>query len=119
MNDTTLASLREKLEEIRFAMVGDVKEKYKAKMDNPNEQVADIADNAAQSYDRQLMMGFSEHEWKKLRLVEGALENMDNGQYGICLECKESIPEARLNIIPFAVHCIDCLESIEKNNNQI
>ena len=119
MNDAVLASLRAKLEEIRFTMIGDVKEKYKTKMDNLNEQVADIADDAAQSYNRQLMMEFGEHGWKKLRLVEEALENMDNGQYGICLECKESIPEARLNIIPFAVHCIDCLESIETNNNQI
>jgi len=119
MNDAALASLRAKLEEIRFTMIGDVKEKYKTKMDNLNEQVADIADDAAQSYNRQLMMEFGEHGWKKLRLVEEALKNMDNGQYGICSECKKSIPEVRLNIIPFTVHCIDCLEAIEKKSNKL
>ena len=119
MNDAALASLRVKLEEIRFTMIGDVKEKYKTKMDNLNEQVADIADNAAQSYNRQLMMEFGEHEWEKLRLVEEALENMGNGQYGICSECKKSIPEVRLNIIPFTVHCIDCLGAIEKKSNKL
>ena len=119
MNDTTLALLRAKLEEMRFIMIGDVKEKCKTKIDNPNEQVADIADDAAQSYNRQLMMEFGENEWKKLRLVEEALENMGNGQYGICSECKKSIPEVRLNIIPFTVHCIDCLGAIEKKSNKL
>ena len=50
MNEATLASFRAELEKIRFAMIGDVKGKYKAKKDGLNEQVADIIDGAAQSY---------------------------------------------------------------------
>ena len=87
MHKTTLASFREKLEQIRFTMIGDVRGKYKNKKDDLNGQVADIADAAAQSYNRQLMMGFGEQEWKKLRLVEEAIEKMDDGQYGICPKC--------------------------------
>ena len=76
--------------------------------------MADFADDAAQSYNRQLMMEFGEQEWKKLRLVEEAIKKMDDGQYGICSECEDPIPEARLKVIPFAAYCIDCLEAIEK-----
>ena len=65
MNETTLASLRAKLEEIRTALMGEVKNNIQSKKDKPNEQVADIADDAAQSYDRQLMMEIGEQEWKK------------------------------------------------------
>jgi DnaK suppressor protein len=117
MNGTTLASFRAILEEIRSTMIGDVKDKYKTKKDDPSEQMADIADDAAQSYNQQLIMEFGEQEWKKLRLVEEAIEKMDDGQYGVCSECKEPIPEARLKLIPFTAYCVECLEAIEKKNS--
>ena len=102
------------MEEIRFAIVGEVQEKYKSPQDRLTEQVANIADDAVQSYERQLMMGLGEKEFKKLRLVEEAIEKLDEGQYGICLECEELISEERLTVMPFASHCVDCLEIIEK-----
>ena len=119
MNETKLASFRAKLEEIRFSIVGEVQEKYKSKKDNLNEPVADIAEDAVQSYDRQLMMGLGEQELRKLRLVEEAITKVDGGQYGVCLECERLIPEERLTVIPFASHCVDCLESIEKKNTGV
>ena len=119
MNETKIASFRTKLEEIRFAIVGEVQEKYKSPQDRLTEQVANIADDAVQSYERQLMMGLGEKEFEKLRLVEEAIEKLDEGQYGICLECEELISEERLTVIPFASHCVDCLEIIEKKNTWI
>ena len=116
MNETKIASFRTKLEEIRFAIGGEVQEKYKSPQDHLTEQVTDIADDAVQSYERQLMMGLGEKEFEKLRLVEEAIEKLDEGQYGICLECEELISEERLTVIPFASHCVDCLEIIEKKN---
>ena len=119
MNETKLASFRTKLEEIRFSITGEVRGKYKSPQDHLTEQVADIADDAVQSYDRQLMMGLGEKEFGKLRLVEKAIEKLDEGQYGICLECAELISEERLTVIPLASHCVDCLEIIEKKNTGI
>ncbi len=119
MNETKIASFRTKLEEIRFAIVGEVQEKYKSPQDRLTEQVANIADDAVQSYERQLMMGLGEKEFEKLRLVEEAIEKLDEGQYGICLECEELISEERLTVIPFASYCVDCLELIEKKNTVI
>ena len=116
MNETKLASFRTKLDEIRFSITGEVRGKYKSPQDHLTEQVADIADDAVQSYDRQLMMGLGEKEFEKMRLVEEAIEKLDEGQYGICLECEELISEERLTVIPFASHCVDCLEIIEKKN---
>ena len=116
MNETNLASFRTKLEEIRFAITGEVQGKYKSPKDHLTGQVADIADDAVQSYEHQLMMGLGEKEFEKLRLVEEAIEKLDEGQYGICLECEELISEERLTVIPFASYCVDCLRIIEKKN---
>jgi len=114
MNETKLASFRAKLEESRFALIGEVREKYKSKKDDFNKQAADIVDDAVQSYDRQLMMGLGEKELRKLKLVEEAIKKINTGQYGKCLECEELIPEVRLTVIPYALYCVDCLETIEK-----
>ena len=119
MNETKLASFRAKLEEIRFAIAGEVHEKYKSPKDHLTEQAADIADDAVQSYDRQLMMGLGEKEFGKLRIVEEAIGKLNEGQYGICLDCEELISEERLAVIPFTSHCVDCLEIIEKKNTGI
>ena len=119
MNETKIASFRTKLEEIRFSIAGEVQEKYKSPQDHLTEQIADIADDAVQSYEHQLMMGLGEKEFEKLRLVEEAIEKLDEGQYGICLECEELISEERLTVIPFASQCVDCLEAIENKNTGI
>ena len=119
MDETKLASFRAILEEIRFAITGEAQEKYKPKKDHLNESVADITEDAVQSYDRQLIMGLGEKELRKLRLVEEAITKVDDGQYGVCLECERLIPEERLTVIPFASHCVDCLESIEKKNTGV
>ena len=107
------------MEEIRFAIVGEVQEKYKFPKDHLTEQVTDIADDAVQSYDRQLVIGLGEKDLKKLRLVEEAIERLDNGEYGVCSDCGALIPEGRLKVVPFASHCVDCLEKIEKKNTGI
>jgi DnaK suppressor protein len=51
--------------------------------------------------------------------VEEAIGKLDEGQYGICLDCEELISEERLAVIPFTSHCVDCLEIIEKKNTGI
>jgi DnaK suppressor protein len=40
---------------------------------------------------------------------------MENGGYGICKLCEKSIPEARLKVVPFAQHCVACLNAIEQD----
>ena len=115
MDETKLASFRAKLEEIRFAITGGAQEKYKSKKEHLSEQVADITDDAIQSFDRQLVMELGEKELKKLRLVEEAIVKINDGQYGVCSKCEELIPEKRLTVVPFASHCVDCLAALEKD----
>lgn len=114
MNEKKLASFRAKLGEIRFALVGDVEKNFKSRKNESDGPVADITDDAAQSYSRQFMSELGEQEWQKLCMVEEALEKIDQGQYGICSKCEKPIPEARLNVIPFTEHCVECLNIIEQ-----
>jgi len=119
MNKTILYSFRERLEDIRLAIIEELTEQYKSSKDNLNEQAADITDDAAQSYDQQFKVNFGEKDGDKLRLVEEAIEKIKNGSYGVCSECEDPIPERRLELVPFTEHCVNCLETLENNKKRL
>jgi DnaK suppressor protein len=49
-----------------------------------------------------------------LTLVNNALERLANGTYGLCLECKQPIPPARLDALPWAERDVRCEAELEK-----
>ena len=44
----------------------------------------------------------------ELRRVEAALQRVEEGEYGYCVECGEAIDPKRLEIDPAAPRCRDC-----------
>ncbi|HNU53987.1 MAG TPA: TraR/DksA C4-type zinc finger protein [Candidatus Syntrophosphaera sp.] len=54
-----------------------------------------------------------EKEREKIRLLNDALRKIYEGFFGICEMCGENIKESRLEIIPYAKFCIDCMEKME------
>ncbi len=44
----------------------------------------------------------------QIALVDRAMARLDDGEYGICQVCGEPIPEARLEVIPWAETCVAC-----------
>lgn len=43
--------------------------------------------------------------------IDNALQRIDLGSYGVCATCGEPIPDARLEVMPYAVKCVNCAES--------
>ena len=54
-------------------------------------------------------------EAAELRRTEAleALARMDNGSYGVCVDCGKQIPEARLEFRPEAARCVEDQEKFE------
>ncbi len=48
--------------------------------------------------------------------VQQALERIDNGTYGKCVDCGQPIPEKRLEAIPWAARDVKCEEKLEQRN---
>lgn len=40
--------------------------------------------------------------------VKAALERINDGTFGTCIDCGKDIPEKRLLILPFAKRCVSC-----------
>ena len=116
MKKNKLKQFEKLLQNTRTEIVGDVEKNSLNDKENEVEHMADISDDAARSYDRKLQGDLEEQEWAKLKQVETALEKIKQDEYGICEQCEKEIPEARLEIMPYAEFCIQCLSEIEKND---
>ncbi len=51
-----------------------------------------------------------------LALIEGALERVEEGVYGLCAECQCKIPKTRLKAIPYTPYCVKCASELEEDN---
>ena len=47
----------------------------------------------------------------ELRAIEAALKRIESGSFGLCAKCGETISEERLNAVPHAALCMDCIRA--------
>ena len=66
-----------------------------------------IADIGSDASGMELMLGLASNQQKLLQQVNDALERIEKGTYGLCLECGKPIPQARLEAIPEAELCLN------------
>ena len=56
-----------------------------------------------------------QHQQNMKISVEEALDRIDKGVYGKCLDCEKEIPEERLLVRPDAKFCIECADELVPN----
>jgi DnaK suppressor protein len=78
------------------------------------ESAQDIADRAANSYNKEFLFSQSNNERQLLQMVDSALVRMREGTFGQCISCGEEINSKRLEAVPWTRHCIECQEKLEK-----
>lgn len=49
------------------------------------------------------------------REIRAALKRIDQGAYGICLNCEAEITARRLEALPWAAYCVSCQEAAERD----
>lgn len=74
----------------------------------------DSADIAALDREQQLGLSLRERTRNMRKLIDDALERIEDGEYGLCLACGEEIPLGRLRIRPVAARCVPCKEKDER-----
>lgn len=57
-----------------------------------------------------------ERDVDELRMIDSALQRINAGTYGICENCAQPIPAARLKAEPTAERCVQCQELYEKTH---
>ncbi|HEY1434534.1 MAG TPA: TraR/DksA family transcriptional regulator, partial [Thermoanaerobaculia bacterium] len=63
---------------------------------------------------REFLYSLTDGERSTLLLIDDALARIDEGTYGLCINCGTLMAEKRLNAVSWAPYCIDCQELSEK-----
>lgn len=68
----------------------------------------DFAEQAVELENGETLVALDREVNAEIREIERALRRLEDGSYGECTECGESIAERRLAALPYAGLCIDC-----------
>jgi DnaK suppressor protein len=66
--------------------------------------------------ERELEFAIGEHETAELAAIDAALQRIEAGTYGECIDCGVTVPVARLHAAPEAGRCIVCQEKFEHDH---
>lgn len=114
MDKKRLDAFKKRLEDRQRELRQTVNRTAQDGRDADLESVQDIADRAAQSYNKEFLFHQSNNERQLLQMVESALARINEGTFGQCISCGEEINPKRLDAVPWTRHCIACQEKLEK-----
>lgn len=113
-NVVDLEELKKRLLTMRSDILNDVNSNAESSKEMGSDGVQDIGDVSANTYNRQILLSLNDGQRMILQDIDDALDRIKDGDYGICIECGDSIGEKRLEVRPQAKYCIDCKTEIEK-----
>jgi DnaK suppressor protein len=79
------------------------------------ERSADQADEIQCAMERELVIRNLDSRAHLLRNVTAALKRIEDGAFGVCLECEEEINPKRLAAVPWTPLCINCQEQADRD----
>ncbi|MCI0652565.1 MAG: TraR/DksA family transcriptional regulator [Planctomycetes bacterium] len=94
--------------------IGNLRGDAGANDGNRGAAAGDSADMGAETFEQDFALSLLENEGDVLNKIDVALERIEDGTYGVCLECEKKILKTRLKAIPWASYCIDCQRKAEK-----
>ena len=67
-----------------------------------------LAETATATLDREIDYTLEENSENVLAAIDAALQRIEDGTYGECVNCGKEIGEERLAALPWATLCIEC-----------
>ena len=108
------AVVRAGLEARRRELINDIASRLResrAARPNAAGDISDVSDvDVEEDLDHSLLQMRSE----TLARIDDAIQRLDAGKYGWCVECDNEIAARRLLALPFAVRCRACEDSRER-----
>lgn len=122
MNKKLLTKCRKQLEGLRAQLGQELQQLSEGNLNrSQRESSGDLsgysyhmADVGTDNFGREMELNIASSGNERLRLIEEALERVEDGSYGKCLSCGGDIHADRLKAIPYARLCIDCARESEK-----
>lgn len=110
MTDVQLGNFRNLLAARQRELEGLIRNRDAAAI----ETSADALDQIQHMVERELALETLGRESAFLRETRSALRRIDEGVFGLCLDCEEEISPKRLAAVPWASRCIACQERADR-----
>jgi DnaK suppressor protein len=81
------------------------------------EKSADQMDEIQYASERDLAIRNVDRESRLLLQVRAALRRIQNGSFGICIDCESEISPKRLSAVPSAPRCIECQGAADRGEH--
>ena len=78
------------------------------KRDVTQSHSGDSAEQAQERENDEVVDAIGNETAQSIRVIQSALERIDDGSYGVCESCGEDIAPGRLEAIPEATRCVNC-----------
>ncbi len=101
--------------------ISKIRDQLKSRLETLNQRIGEIegglrtapsanwADQATETQGDQVLDGVEGSALIEAQQVHAAIVRIDAGTYGACSTCGEPIGEKRLQALPYATQCIDCV----------
>jgi DnaK suppressor protein len=109
-----LEKYRKLLQDKKTALLAELAKTRHAEEETTEESTQDIADKAVSSYTREFLYSLNDAERSTVQQIDQALGRIEDGTYGLCLNCGTPMNEKRLSAIHWSRHCVECQELAEK-----
>lgn len=114
MDEQKVKHYEKKLLERRAALTGIVERTETYGREADNELTQDPADKASNAYTKELLFSQSTNDRFILTLIDEAIARIEDGEYGLCVNCRKEVQPKRLEAVPWARHCITCQDLQER-----
>jgi DnaK suppressor protein len=118
--------IRQKLEQELRAAVGRLRQlegadvgEQGAGAPGDNTPFSDEVDEIQANERREIGFATRELLVERVNRLVAAIERLNDGEYGRCVECGERIPAARLRAMPEVATCVSCQDQLERAGRQL
>jgi DnaK suppressor protein len=124
MKKTEMKPFKELLLELRRRLRGDVAGMANTALAQSGDAMnsesssipSHIADLGSETFEQDNTLRLLDNDGEVLEEIEGALERIEEGVYGSCVECEHKIPKTRLKAIPYTPYCVKCASQLESGS---
>jgi len=118
MKQADMKVYKQRLLDLRARLRGDVSSLAEAALGDGTEASSmpiHMAELGSENFEQEFTLSLMASEEDTLEMIELALQRIEAGTYGRCVDCEGAIPKTRLNALPYTPLCVKCASNRDQN----
>jgi DnaK suppressor protein len=116
--DSKVSAIRKRLMKQREELLSEAEETINTKIGAEKQSFPDPTDQAAAELDSNFQLRLRGREQKLLKKIDEAIARIDDGTYGVCETCGNTIGIKRLEARPVTTLCIESKTAQEEEEKR-